>query len=96
MMQALVIFGVYDDVIEGITHDVDDAIAKLEEVGRLHAKIDAFHADFFQVRGSSLNQTPSLTMDEVDTPSIQNGPGRNKNRARKSTRVCVLSVRINN
>ncbi|ELU15965.1 hypothetical protein CAPTEDRAFT_193618 [Capitella teleta] len=48
MMQALAIFGVYDDVIEGLTHDVDGAIAKLEEVGRLHAKIDAFHVDFFQ------------------------------------------------
>lgn len=49
MMQALAIFSVYDDVIENLNQDLDGAIAKLEEVGRLHAKIDAFHTDFFQV-----------------------------------------------
>ena len=46
---ATMILSVFDDVIENLDNDVDGMIDKLERLARMHAKVDGFHSDFFQV-----------------------------------------------
>ncbi len=48
-MHALMIFAVFDDVVENLDGDVDTMIEKLESVARLHAKAEGFNSEFFQV-----------------------------------------------
>ena len=48
-IHAMAIFAMFDDVIANMDIDLDKVIAKLQDVARLHARVDGFHADFFQV-----------------------------------------------
>ena len=46
---AMMTLTVFDDVIENMDGDVDMLLEKLEDVARMHAKLEGFHSDFFQV-----------------------------------------------
>jgi len=48
-IQAMAILGVYDDVILNLDKDLETTITKLEDVAKLHTKLDDFDGDFFQV-----------------------------------------------
>ena len=47
--QAMMIFALFDDVVESLYDDADTILEKLEYVARIHAKLEGFHSDFFQV-----------------------------------------------
>ena len=46
---ALMVFAVFDDVIDNLDGDVQTMLEKLESVARIHAKADGFSFEFFQV-----------------------------------------------
>ena len=46
---ALMVFAVFDDVIDNLDGDVQTLLEKLESVARIHAKADGFSFEFFQV-----------------------------------------------
>lgn len=46
---ALMVFAVFDDVIEHLDGDVQTMLEKLESVARVHAKAEGFSFEFFQV-----------------------------------------------
>ena len=46
---ALMVFAVFDDVIDNLDGDVQTMLEKLESVARLHAKAEGFSFEFFQV-----------------------------------------------
>lgn len=48
--QAMMMFSLFDDVIENLDGDLDLLLEKLEDVARLHAKLEGFHSEFFQVK----------------------------------------------
>ena len=50
---ALMVFAVFDDVIDNLDGDVQIMLEKLESVARLHAKAEGFSFEFFQVRHPS-------------------------------------------
>ena len=52
----------YDDVIENLDRDMEAAISRLEDVAKVHTKIEDFHGDFFQVSRGFYG----LTVNEVD------------------------------
>lgn len=49
-IQAIAIFGIFDEIISNLERDADRIFAKLEDVVRSHSKLDGFSGDFFQVR----------------------------------------------
>ena len=46
---ALSIFHVFDDVIENMEHDIDGVTTMLEELAKVHARVDGFQSEYFQV-----------------------------------------------
>ena len=47
--QAMIVFSIFDDVIENLDTDIEGVLEKLEELARLHAKIEGFSCEFFKV-----------------------------------------------
>ena len=47
--QSLAVLSLFDFVIENLDKDVDAIHVRLEEVAKIHARIEGFHADLFQV-----------------------------------------------
>ena len=54
---ATLILSIFDDVIENVDNDLDGLLERLERLARLHAKVEGFHSDFFQVSGVFLSDT---------------------------------------
>lgn len=48
-IQAIAIFGLFDEVIPNLKVDVDRIFMKLEEIAQIHSRIDGFNPEFFQV-----------------------------------------------
>ena len=47
--QAMMMFALFDDVVESLYEDADSILEKLEDVARIHARLEGFHSEFFQV-----------------------------------------------
>ena len=47
--QAMMMFALFDDVVEALHDDLDPILDKLTDVARLHAKMEGFHSEFFKV-----------------------------------------------
>ena len=67
---AVAIFAIYDDVIENMSKDTDGVMAKLEEVARLHAKLEGFQSAFFQVHTKLHTKTAFTFLQSASTTLI--------------------------